>query len=112
MPRLTVSFTYRKPLPPDTLKSCVCVLLCVCFEDINLTLRFPALPGSVGLEPVCFDTMEQGEHSVRRLSTVSSVIDPSFTHTTKWIWYWENEYHKWIEYGSIVSEQLLLLLFL
>ncbi|GAA6100196.1 protein mono-ADP-ribosyltransferase PARP12-like isoform X3 [Tachysurus ichikawai] len=61
----------------------------------------PAKIHSVGLEPVCFDTMEQGEHSVRRLSTVSSVIDPSFTHTTKWIWYWENEYHKWIEYGSI-----------
>ncbi|XP_027009755.2 protein mono-ADP-ribosyltransferase PARP12-like isoform X2 [Tachysurus fulvidraco] len=61
----------------------------------------PAKIHSVGLEPVCFDTMEQGEHRVRRLSTVSSVIDPSFTHTTKWIWYWENEYHKWIKYGSI-----------
>ncbi|KAK2832484.1 hypothetical protein Q7C36_015946 [Tachysurus vachellii] len=61
----------------------------------------PAKIHSVGLEPVCFDTMEQGEHRVRRLSTVSSVIDPTFTHTTKWIWYWENEYHKWIKYGSI-----------
>ncbi|MCJ8743181.1 hypothetical protein PDJAM_G00090680 [Pangasius djambal] len=61
----------------------------------------PAKIHSVGSEPVCFDTMMQGVHRVRRLSTVSSVIEPSFSHTTKWIWYWEDEYNNWIEYGSI-----------
>ncbi|KAF4079526.1 hypothetical protein AMELA_G00179000 [Ameiurus melas] len=61
----------------------------------------PAKIHSVGSEPVCFDTMMHGLHRVRRLSTVSSVIEPSFSHTTKWVWYWENEYNKWIPYGSI-----------
>lgn len=51
--------------------------------------------------------MMHGLHRVRRLSTVSSVIEPSFSHTTKWVWYWENEYNKWIPYGSIVSWRLL-----
>ncbi|KAG7320199.1 hypothetical protein KOW79_016052 [Hemibagrus wyckioides] len=61
----------------------------------------PAKIHSVGGEPVWFETMKQGEHRVRRLSTVSSVIDPSFSHTTRWMWYWEDEYNKWIQYGSI-----------
>ncbi|KAK3545033.1 hypothetical protein QTP86_033231 [Hemibagrus guttatus] len=58
-------------------------------------------PAKIHSEPVWFDTMKQGEHRVRRLSTVSSVIEPSFSYTTKWIWYWEDEYKKWIQYGSI-----------
>ncbi|TTD62568.1 Poly [ADP-ribose] polymerase 12 [Bagarius yarrelli] len=54
----------------------------------------------VGGEPVCFDTMMQGVHWVRRLSTESSVMEPRFSHTTKWSWYWENEDNEWIQFGS------------
>ncbi|XP_076153333.1 protein mono-ADP-ribosyltransferase PARP12-like [Alosa pseudoharengus] len=52
-------------------------------------------------EAVRFDTMTCGPHEVRRLSTASSVVlssDPF--HTTEWFWFWEDEYGKWIRYGS------------
>ncbi|XP_048123996.1 protein mono-ADP-ribosyltransferase PARP12-like isoform X1 [Alosa alosa] len=52
-------------------------------------------------DPVRFDTMTCGPHKVRRLSTASSVAQPDFILTTKWIWFWEDEYGKWIPYGSI-----------
>ncbi|XP_076153023.1 protein mono-ADP-ribosyltransferase PARP12-like isoform X2 [Alosa pseudoharengus] len=52
-------------------------------------------------DPVSFDTMTCGPHKVRRLSTASSVAQPDFILTTEWIWFWEDEYGKWIPYGSI-----------
>ncbi|KAM9468199.1 uncharacterized protein Hap1MRO34_014864 [Clarias gariepinus] len=70
-------------------------------EAIEREYSDPSKIHSVGNEPVCFDTMMVGVHRVRRLSTVSSVLEPSFSHTTKWIWYWKNEYNKWIQYGSV-----------
>ncbi|XP_022527270.2 protein mono-ADP-ribosyltransferase PARP12 [Astyanax mexicanus] len=70
-------------------------------EAIERDYCDPAKMHSVGIEPVCFDTMVLGLHKVRRLSTDSSVLEPTFILTTKWQWYWENEYHKWIQYASI-----------
>ncbi|XP_052410215.1 protein mono-ADP-ribosyltransferase PARP12-like [Carassius gibelio] len=55
---------------------------------------------SSGMKPVYFDTMTQGSQIVRRLSTVSSVLQPSFILTTEWIWYWEDEYGNWIQYAT------------
>ncbi|KAF5907939.1 poly [ADP-ribose] polymerase 12-like, partial [Clarias magur] len=56
--------------------------------------------------PVHFDTMTRGSVEVRRLSTISSILDPSFTLATKWIWYFEDEHRDWIQYGSSVSGTL------
>uniref|UniRef100_A0A672LER8 Poly [ADP-ribose] polymerase 12-like n=1 Tax=Sinocyclocheilus grahami TaxID=75366 RepID=A0A672LER8_SINGR len=55
---------------------------------------------SSGMNPVYFDTMTQGCYSVRRLSTVPSVLQPTFILTTEWIWYWEDEYGNWIQYAT------------
>uniref|UniRef100_A0A671SDJ2 C3H1-type domain-containing protein n=1 Tax=Sinocyclocheilus anshuiensis TaxID=1608454 RepID=A0A671SDJ2_9TELE len=57
--------------------------------------------------PVCFEEMTLGLDKVRRLSTQSSVLLPGFTLTTCWCWYWKNEYHRWIQYGSIVRHDSL-----
>uniref|UniRef100_A0A672SMR9 Poly [ADP-ribose] polymerase 12-like n=1 Tax=Sinocyclocheilus grahami TaxID=75366 RepID=A0A672SMR9_SINGR len=55
---------------------------------------------SSGMNPVYFDTMTQGSHSVRRLSTVPSVLQPTFILTTEWVWYWEDEDGNWIQYAT------------
>uniref|UniRef100_A0A8C2H654 Si:ch73-252i11.1 n=1 Tax=Cyprinus carpio TaxID=7962 RepID=A0A8C2H654_CYPCA len=55
---------------------------------------------SSGTNTVYFDTMTQGCHSVRRLSTVPSVLQPNFILTTEWIWYWKDEYGNWIQYAT------------
>ncbi|XP_016307641.1 poly [ADP-ribose] polymerase 12 isoform X1 [Sinocyclocheilus anshuiensis] len=55
---------------------------------------------SSGMNMVYFDTMTQGCYSVRRLSTVPSVLQPTFILTTEWIWYWEDEYGNWIQYAT------------
>ncbi|KAL4659384.1 poly ADP-ribose polymerase 12-like [Arapaima gigas] len=60
----------------------------------------PAKMYSTGVEPVCFDTMTKGLFRVRRLSTVSSVLQPNFILTTEWTWYWEDEFGAWIPYAS------------
>uniref|UniRef100_A0A3Q0RLZ6 Si:ch73-252i11.1 n=1 Tax=Amphilophus citrinellus TaxID=61819 RepID=A0A3Q0RLZ6_AMPCI len=52
---------------------------------------------------VHFDTMTCGPNKVRRLSTENSVIEPTFIHTTEWLWYWEDEYGRWNVYLSNVS---------
>ncbi|XP_072000959.1 zinc finger CCCH-type antiviral protein 1-like isoform X2 [Engystomops pustulosus] len=47
-----------------------------------------------------FRTMKSGVHRVRRLSTVSSVTKPSeYVLTTEWLWYWQDEYGTWTQYG-------------
>ncbi|XP_051544403.1 protein mono-ADP-ribosyltransferase PARP12-like isoform X2 [Myxocyprinus asiaticus] len=69
-------------------------------EAIEKDYCIPAKTYSSGINPVYFDTMTQGPHSVRRLSTVPSVIQPTFILTTEWIWYWENEYGNWIQYAT------------
>ncbi|XDV24263.1 hypothetical protein PO909_028484 [Leuciscus waleckii] len=55
---------------------------------------------SSGINQIYFDTMTQGPHSVRRLSTVSSVVQPTFILTTEWLWYWEDEHGIWIPYAT------------
>ncbi|XP_067284558.1 protein mono-ADP-ribosyltransferase PARP12-like [Pseudorasbora parva] len=60
----------------------------------------PARIYSSGMNPVCFDTMTQGPHIVRRLSTIPSVVQPNFILTTEWLWYWEDEYGNWIQYAT------------
>ncbi|NXJ02401.1 PAR12 polymerase, partial [Psophia crepitans] len=53
------------------------------------------------LSCICFVNMCCGFAKVRRLSTASSVTKPPhFILTTKWIWYWKDEYGLWQEYGK------------
>ncbi|XP_068257521.1 protein mono-ADP-ribosyltransferase PARP12-like isoform X1 [Nyctibius grandis] len=47
-----------------------------------------------------FQTMTCCSSSLRRLSTPSSVTNPTFVLTTRWIWYWKNDQGQWIEYGE------------
>ncbi|XP_065491730.1 zinc finger CCCH-type antiviral protein 1-like [Caloenas nicobarica] len=47
-----------------------------------------------------FLTMTCGSSKLRRLSTLSSVVKPTFILTTQWIWYWKNDQGKWTEYGE------------
>ncbi|XP_048196283.1 protein mono-ADP-ribosyltransferase PARP12 [Perognathus longimembris pacificus] len=48
-----------------------------------------------------FDTMRFCASQVRRLSTASSVTKPPhFILTTDWIWYWNDEFDSWQEYGK------------
>ncbi|XP_030210887.1 protein mono-ADP-ribosyltransferase PARP12 isoform X2 [Gadus morhua] len=55
---------------------------------------------TVDVEAVCFDTMTCGLQKVRRLSSISSVLQPTFLLTTEWLWYWEDEHGKWNQYDS------------
>lgn len=50
--------------------------------------------------------MTRGCSSVRRLSTVPSVLQPSFILTTEWFWFWEDESGNWIQYATAVSDVL------
>lgn len=53
---------------------------------------------------ICFRDMCCEFQKVRRLSTASSVTKPPhFILTTEWIWYWNDEYGMWQEYGKQVS---------
>uniref|UniRef100_A0A3Q3GLL0 Poly [ADP-ribose] polymerase 12-like n=1 Tax=Kryptolebias marmoratus TaxID=37003 RepID=A0A3Q3GLL0_KRYMA len=49
---------------------------------------------------VHFDTMTSGANRIRRLSTLNSLVEPDFIHTTEWLWYWQDEFGKWNLYGS------------
>ncbi|XP_048011929.1 protein mono-ADP-ribosyltransferase PARP12-like [Megalobrama amblycephala] len=69
-------------------------------EAIEKDYCDPARLYSSGITPVCFDTMTQGPRTVRRLSTVSSVVQPNFILTTEWLWYWEDEFGNWIQYAT------------
>ncbi|XP_042566000.1 protein mono-ADP-ribosyltransferase PARP12-like [Clupea harengus] len=74
-------------------------------EDIESDFCNPSRASFIALsvkcDPVCFDTMTCGPHEVRRLSTAPSVLMPDFILTTEWLWYWEDEYGKWVPYSSI-----------
>ncbi|XP_068442054.1 protein mono-ADP-ribosyltransferase PARP12 isoform X2 [Clinocottus analis] len=60
---------------------------------------------STGSPPVHFDTMTRGSDKVRRLSTTNSVLEPTYLHTTEWVWYWEDECGKWTVYASAAAGQ-------
>ncbi|CAL8385522.1 unnamed protein product [Boreogadus saida] len=55
---------------------------------------------TVDVEAVCFDTMTRGLQKVRRLSSISSVLQPTSILTTEWLWYWEDEHGDWNQYDS------------
>ncbi|XP_056443600.1 uncharacterized protein LOC130380432 [Gadus chalcogrammus] len=55
---------------------------------------------TVDVKAVCFDTMTCGLQKVRRLSSISSVLQPNFLLTTEWLWYWEDEHGNWNQYDS------------
>uniref|UniRef100_A0A3P8P5N1 Uncharacterized protein n=1 Tax=Astatotilapia calliptera TaxID=8154 RepID=A0A3P8P5N1_ASTCA len=50
---------------------------------------------------VHFDTMTFGQNKVRRLSTENSVIEPTFIHTTEWLWYWQDG--SWNMFASAIG---------
>ncbi|XP_026182494.2 protein mono-ADP-ribosyltransferase PARP12 [Mastacembelus armatus] len=57
-----------------------------------------------GSPSVHFDTMTRGTNKVRRLSTINSLLQPTFIHTTEWAWYWEDEFGNWNLYASTAGE--------
>ncbi|KAM9402304.1 protein mono-ADP-ribosyltransferase PARP12-like isoform 2-T2 [Salvelinus alpinus] len=70
-------------------------------EAIERDFCDPSKIHSEGSDCVDFDSMSLGFSEVRRLSTVSSVTEPTFVLTTEWAWFWEDEYGKWVQYASI-----------
>ncbi|XP_024229795.2 uncharacterized protein LOC112215006 [Oncorhynchus tshawytscha] len=70
-------------------------------EEIERDFCDPSKIHSEGSERVRFDSMSHGLRDVRRLSTVSSVTQPTYVLTTEWVWFWEDEYGKWVQYASI-----------
>ncbi|XP_056373921.1 zinc finger CCCH-type antiviral protein 1-like [Hyla sarda] len=64
-------------------------------------------PSADRVRSVDFMTMKSGEHRVRRLSTVSSVMKPpEYVLTTEWLWYWKDEYGTWTQYGHSNVKQV------
>ncbi|GCC35624.1 hypothetical protein chiPu_0014111 [Chiloscyllium punctatum] len=58
-------------------------------------------PSKTRSSVINFDAMISGLSQIRRLSTASSVTKPPhYILTTEWLWYWKDEYGKWIEYGK------------
>ncbi|KAL0962926.1 hypothetical protein UPYG_G00347220 [Umbra pygmaea] len=70
-------------------------------EAIERDFCDPSKMHSEGSMRVHFDSMTCGLDEVRRLSTASSVLQPTFLLTTEWAWFWENEYGQWVKYASI-----------
>ncbi|XP_043964129.1 protein mono-ADP-ribosyltransferase PARP12 isoform X3 [Gambusia affinis] len=68
-------------------------------ETIEKEYCDPSNTYSSGSPPVHFDTMTRGGNKVRRLTTVNSLVEPTFIHTTEWLWYWQDEFGKWNLYG-------------
>ncbi|KAG5267768.1 hypothetical protein AALO_G00225480 [Alosa alosa] len=69
-------------------------------EAIEQDYCDPSKSYSGGNVPVHFDTMTRNSVEVRRISTVSSVTQPNFILTTRWAWYWEDEFGHWTQYAS------------
>ncbi|KAK6314754.1 hypothetical protein J4Q44_G00142830 [Coregonus suidteri] len=70
-------------------------------EAIERDFCDPSKIHSEGSERVRFDSMTRGFSEVHRLSTVSSVTQPTYILTTEWAWFWEDEYGQWVQYASI-----------
>ncbi|XP_039625424.1 protein mono-ADP-ribosyltransferase PARP12-like isoform X2 [Polypterus senegalus] len=69
-------------------------------EQIEKEFCNPARTCSSGNFSINFSSMTRGAAKVRRLSTASSVTKPSYILTTCWLWYWQDEYFQWSEYGT------------
>ncbi|XP_048013031.1 uncharacterized protein LOC125246168 isoform X2 [Megalobrama amblycephala] len=72
-------------------------------EQIERDYCDPSNIHSSGNESICFEEMTLGLDEVRRLSTESSALLPGFVLATSWIWYWKDEYNRWIQYASIAE---------
>ncbi|XP_018424922.1 PREDICTED: poly [ADP-ribose] polymerase 12-like [Nanorana parkeri] len=72
------------------------------FPDIEAIERSYCDPNSrTVVKDLNYDTMMLKSRKVRRLSTPSSASKPPhFILTTEWLWYWKDEYNRWIEYGQ------------
>ncbi|NWS69940.1 PAR12 polymerase, partial [Crotophaga sulcirostris] len=68
-------------------------------EEIEKDYCDPKM-SSTADKTIDFQTMTLAGSAVRRLSTPSSVTNPTFVLTTQWIWYWKNDQGQWIEYGE------------
>ncbi|XP_066846389.1 protein mono-ADP-ribosyltransferase PARP12 isoform X2 [Anser cygnoides] len=68
-------------------------------EEIEKAYCDPKM-NSTADKNINFQTMTCSSSLLRRLSTPSSVTQPMFVLTTKWIWYWQNDQGQWIEYGE------------
>ncbi|XP_014194544.2 protein mono-ADP-ribosyltransferase PARP12-like [Haplochromis burtoni] len=77
----------------------------VCIQDSNTATREShggKIQGALSTSPaVHFDTMTFGQNKVRRLSTENSVIEPTFIHTTEWLWYWQDG--SWNMFASAIG---------
>ncbi|XP_071371285.1 protein mono-ADP-ribosyltransferase PARP12-like isoform X1 [Centroberyx affinis] len=69
-------------------------------EEIEKDYCDPKKTYSSRGQTVCFDSITCGLNKVRRLSTASSVLHPTFVLTTEWVWYWEDESGNWNQYAS------------
>uniref|UniRef100_A0A8C3BMW4 Uncharacterized protein n=1 Tax=Cairina moschata TaxID=8855 RepID=A0A8C3BMW4_CAIMO len=68
-------------------------------EEIEKAYCDPKM-NSIADKNINFQTMTCSSSLLRRLSTPSSVTQPMFVLTTKWIWYWQNDQGQWVEYGE------------
>ncbi|KAM5170416.1 protein mono-ADP-ribosyltransferase PARP12-like [Mantella aurantiaca] len=71
------------------------------FSDMEEMERMYCDPNSRNPKrEVNYDNMMYKSYKMRRLSTPSSASKPPhFILTTDWLWYWKDEYNRWIEYG-------------
>lgn len=76
-------------------------------EKIEQAYCDPANAYSTTSPLVYFDIMKCEEKEVRRLSTINSVLEPDFIHTTDWLWFWEDEHGKWQQYGAHTSPHVI-----
>ncbi len=59
-------------------------------------------PCRVDFELMQVTWSQQDAGQVRRVSSIASVkAQPTHQLTTRWLWYWQNEYGEWIEYGKV-----------
>lgn len=72
----------------------------------------------MGTHRIDFQKMTCGSYPVRRLSTPSFVVQSeNSVFSTKWLWYWKNEFNRYVQYGdeskgcSNISSQYLESLF-
>ncbi|XP_018424916.1 PREDICTED: poly [ADP-ribose] polymerase 12-like [Nanorana parkeri] len=67
-------------------------------EDIEMAYSNPM---NIRYQSINFQTMTLGTSRVRRLTTPSSVTQPSeYVLTTEWVWFWKDEFGTWIKYGE------------
>ncbi|XP_072309640.1 protein mono-ADP-ribosyltransferase PARP12-like [Eucyclogobius newberryi] len=69
-------------------------------ERIEEDFCDPQKTSSATCPSVCFETMRSGQSRVRRLSTLNSVVKPNYSHTTDWLWHWEDDSGQWHQYAQ------------